>query len=69
MPGILSEHINIGKELESKLIQVGIDSFEKLKSAGSETVESLEIMFKPDSQDMAKCYSMGQKIALRVKSI
>lgn len=41
---------------------------EKLKSGGYETVESLEIKFKPDSQDLAKCYSMGQKIALKVKS-
>jgi DNA transformation protein len=28
--------INIGKDTESKLIQVGIDSFEKLASIGSE---------------------------------
>ena len=28
--------INIGKDTESKLIQVGIDSFEKLTSIGSE---------------------------------
>jgi DNA transformation protein len=28
--------INIGKDTESKLIQVGIDSFAKLKSIGSE---------------------------------
>lgn len=41
---------------------------EKLKSAGNETVESLEIKFKPDGHDLAKCYSMGQKIALTVKS-
>ncbi len=32
----LSEHTNIGKDTEVKLIQVGIDSFEKLKSIGSE---------------------------------
>lgn len=28
--------INIGKDTETKLIQVGIDSFKKLQSAGSE---------------------------------
>jgi len=36
MASDLSNHINIGKDTESKLIQVGIDSFEKLKSAGTE---------------------------------
>jgi len=32
----LSKCVNIGKDTEFKLKQVGIDSFEKLKSAGSE---------------------------------
>jgi DNA transformation protein and related proteins len=32
----LSNRINIGKDTESKLVQVGIDSFEKLKATGSE---------------------------------
>ena len=32
----LSKCINIGKDTEFKLKQVGIDSFEKLKSIGSE---------------------------------
>ena len=32
----LSKHINIGKDLESKLIQVGINSFDELKLAGTE---------------------------------
>jgi DNA transformation protein and related proteins len=32
----LSNCINIGKDTEFKLKQVGIDSFEKLKSVGSE---------------------------------
>lgn len=32
----LRSHINIGKDTETKLIRVGIDSFEKLKSIGSE---------------------------------
>jgi DNA transformation protein and related proteins len=36
MKSDLRNHINIGKDTESKLIQVGIDSFEKLKSIGSE---------------------------------
>lgn len=36
MSSNLSKHINIGKDTESKLIQVGIDSFEKLESLGSE---------------------------------
>ncbi|MBW8361354.1 MAG: TfoX/Sxy family protein [Kaistella sp.] len=31
----LSDHINIGNDTESKLIQVGIDSYEKLQAAGS----------------------------------
>lgn len=32
----LTGRINIGKDTENKLIQVGIDSFEKLESMGSE---------------------------------
>ena len=32
----LSKRINIGKDTERKLIQVGIDSFEKLEALGSE---------------------------------
>ena len=36
MKSDLRSHINIGKDTESKLIQVGIDSFAKLKSMGSE---------------------------------
>jgi len=36
MKSDLRSHINIGKDTETKLIQVGIDSFEKLKSLGSE---------------------------------
>ncbi len=41
---------------------------EKLKSSGYEIVESLEVRFKPDEQDLAKCYALGEKIASRVKS-
>jgi len=40
---------------------------EKLKSAGYESVESLEVNFKPDEQDLVKCYALGQKIASLVK--
>ncbi|HQN94194.1 MAG TPA: TfoX/Sxy family protein [Prolixibacteraceae bacterium] len=36
MKSDLSKHTNIGKDTETKLIQVGIDSFEKLKSVGTE---------------------------------
>jgi len=36
MKSDLRSHINIGKDTESKLIQVGIDSFAKLESIGSE---------------------------------
>jgi len=36
MKSDLKSHINIGKDTESKLIQVGIDSFAKLESIGSE---------------------------------
>ena len=32
----LSGRINIGKDTETKLIRVGIDSFEKLEALGSE---------------------------------
>lgn len=39
---------------------------EKLKSAGIEPVESLEIRFRPDEPELAKCYEMGRKIALNV---
>jgi len=32
----LSQQINIGKELEKKLIKAGIDNFKELKTKGSE---------------------------------
>jgi len=41
---------------------------EKLKSSGYEPVESLEVNFRPDEADLAKCYALGQKIASLVKS-
>jgi DNA transformation protein len=36
MSNKLSDQINIGKELERLLIEVGIESFEELKAIGSE---------------------------------
>lgn len=36
MTSNLSKRINIGKDTEAKLIQVGIDTFEKLESIGTE---------------------------------
>ena len=36
MTSDLSQHINIGKELERKLMDVGITSFAELKNTGSE---------------------------------
>lgn len=41
---------------------------EKFKSSGYEIVESLEVRFKHDEQDLAKCYALGQKIASLVKN-
>lgn len=41
---------------------------EKLKLSGYELVESLEVNFRPDGGDMAKCYALGQKIASMVKA-
>jgi flavorubredoxin len=41
---------------------------DKLKSAGYESMESLEVNFIPDEQDLAKCYALGQKIASLVKA-
>ncbi len=41
---------------------------ERLKTSGYEVVESLEVRFRPDEQDLAKCYALGKKIASLVKS-
>lgn len=41
---------------------------DKLKSAGYESMESLEVNFIPDEQDLAKCYALGQKIASLVRA-
>ncbi|HEY9207292.1 MAG TPA: FprA family A-type flavoprotein [Candidatus Methanoperedens sp.] len=41
---------------------------ETLKSGGYEPVESLEVIFRPDEKDLAKCYALGQKIALMTKT-
>ncbi len=40
---------------------------EKLKSAGYEPVESLEVKFRPDKSDTERCYLLGQKISEMVK--
>ncbi len=42
---------------------------ERLKSAGNEPVESVEVNFKPNAEDLVKCYAMGQKIASLVKTL
>ncbi len=41
---------------------------ERLKTSGYEVVESLEVRFRPDEQDLTKCYALGKKIASLVKS-
>ncbi len=41
---------------------------EKLKSGSYEPVESLEVIFRPDENDLAKCNALGRKIAAMVKS-
>lgn len=41
---------------------------EKLKASGYEVVESLEVNFRPDESELAKCYAFGQKIASMVKT-
>ncbi len=41
---------------------------ETLKKSGYEPVDTLEVNFKPDKQDLLKCYTLGQKIALMAKS-
>ncbi|HLB70616.1 MAG: FprA family A-type flavoprotein [Candidatus Methanoperedens sp.] len=41
---------------------------DRLKSSGYEPAESLEVNFRPDDADMAKCYSLGQKIASLVRA-
>ncbi len=40
---------------------------EKLKSAGYESIESLEIKFRPDEPELAKCYALGKKIVMKIK--
>lgn len=39
---------------------------DKLKLSGYESIESLEANFRPDDNDMTKCYTLGQKIASMV---
>lgn len=41
---------------------------DKLKSAGNEPLESLEIRLRPDESELSRCYALGQKIALKIKS-
>ncbi len=41
---------------------------ERLKASGYEIAESLEVKFRPDGQDLAKCYALAQKIASLVKA-
>jgi DNA transformation protein and related proteins len=49
----LDNRINIGKETKSKLIQVGIDSFKKLESLGSE-----QTFLKLQEADPGACLSL-----------
>lgn len=53
MAGGLSSQINIGIDTESKLMQVGIDSMEKLSSMGSERA-----FLKIRSIDPGACLSL-----------
>ena len=53
MKSNLSKHINIGKDTEMKLIQVGIDSFEMLESVGSE-----EAFIRLQTLDPGACLSL-----------
>ncbi len=41
---------------------------EKLKSGGYDPVESIEVNFRPDEQDLKKCYSLGERVASMVKA-
>lgn len=41
---------------------------ERLKASGYEVVESLEINYRPNEEELAKCYALGQKIANMVKA-
>ena len=49
----LSKQINIGKDLESKLIKVGINSFDELKNIGTE-----KAFLKIQKIDSGACLSM-----------
>jgi DNA transformation protein and related proteins len=51
--GNLSGHINIGKDTEKKLKQVGIDSFQKLKITGTE-----QTFIKLQTIDPGACLSL-----------
>jgi len=49
----LSKQVNIGKELETKLIKVGISSFEELKRTGAE-----KAFLKIQKIDSGACLSL-----------
>lgn len=53
MTSDLSNRINIGKDTETKLIRVGIDSFKKLKSIGSK-----KAFIKLQAIDPGACLSL-----------
>jgi len=53
MQSDLSNQVNIGKDTEKKLIQVGIDSFEKLKTIGTE-----QAFIKLQTIDPGACLSL-----------
>lgn len=53
MESNLLNQINIGKDTETKLIQVGIDSFEKLVSIGAE-----KAFIRIQSIDKGACLSL-----------
>ncbi len=53
MKSDLSNHMNIGKDTEAKLNQAGIDSFEELKTIGSE-----QAFIRLQSIDPGACLSL-----------
>jgi len=53
----LSKQVNIGKELEAKLIKVGISSFDELKRTGAE-----KAFLKIQKVDSGACLSLLKAI-------
>ncbi len=41
---------------------------ERLKLAGNEPVESLEVKFRPDEPELYRCYALGQRIASMLRA-